>query len=237
VRIVVACQRAEVDIHRQARSGRELDAAAKEEVLDEAPVGGVATIGAEPLEGTLRRLGDRADGERPEVCPEALRRHGPAGVPLVRPFDHPEVVVERPHLDPAQLLGAGMGAADEPGDRDVLVEELRHLGLAERVGVERVHLAALDVGDGDEDVAVVPGPAELAAAHVDLLARLARQPQAEKALGGEVDGAHVAGQPGSLVSVQAADAGNPFTPASKRLTAEVRARRRRSPALTRSSIA
>ena len=50
------------------------------------------------------------------------------------------------------------------------------------------------VGDADEDVAVVPGPAELAAAHVDLLARLSGQPQAEQALGGEVDGAHVAGQ-------------------------------------------
>ena len=194
VRVVVSRQRAEVDLHRQARGGRELDAAAEEEVLDPAPVGGVGGAIAHAVERTPRRALGRPDRERAEVRPEALRGDGPAGVALERPLDHAEVVVERPDLDPAQLLGPGMRAADEPGDRDVLVEELGHLGLAERVGVQRVHLAALDVRDADEDVAVVPGPAELAAAHVDLLARLARQPQAEEALGGEVDGAHVAGQ-------------------------------------------
>ena len=184
VRVVVSRQRAEVHLHRQAGGGRELDAAAEEEVLDQAPVGGVASAGAEPLERAPRRLGDGAHRERPEVRPEALRRHGQGGVALERPLDHAQVVVETPDLDPAQLLGPGVRAADEAGDRDVLVEELGHLGLAERVGVERVHLAALDVRDPDQDVAVVPGPAELVAAHVDLLARLAGQPQAEQALAG-----------------------------------------------------
>ena len=139
-----------------------------------------------------------ADRERPEVRPEALRGHGAVRVLLEDPLDDVDVVVERPDLDAARQLGVRVPAPDQACDGDVLVEQLGGLGQAERIGLERVHLAALDVRDLLEDVAVVAWPAELATGAVDLLAGRPRESRPEQALGGHVDGAHRAGQPDGI---------------------------------------
>jgi hypothetical protein len=119
-------------------------------------------------------------------------------------------------------------------EREVLLEQRGLVGFAERVVLERVHLAPLDAGFR-QDAGIPAASAQGSARRVDLLARVARQAPAEQALGREIDRAQEAGV------ARGGEGGFDGLPLLERVARvpdeAVRSSRRARPALTRSSTA
>ena len=160
--------------------------------LDPAPVVGVRGATSETGERPVRRSVGRSDGEGPKVRPGELHGDGPPREALEAPLDYGEVVVEAGDLDATRALGCRSGARNQRVQRDVLVEQLGLFGLAERVVLQRVHLAPLDAGLR-QHAGVPARSAQCPTGGVDGLARAASQAEAEEALGGDIDGTEEAG--------------------------------------------